>query len=82
MTTTIKAAAQWHGEGFELDDIPSWLAGAIGAGKLAFEPPTMTVQTAAEPAAANPGDWLMWLEDGTYAVATDADFTDNYEIAP
>lgn len=79
--TTIKAAAQWHGEGFAMEDTPHWLVQAIGGGKLAFDPPNLGVTTSGGPVSAAEGDWLMLLEDDTLASATDDDFHTNYEIA-
>lgn len=79
--TAIKAAAQWHGDGFALEDTPDWIVQAVGAGKLAFDPPNLGVTTSGGPVSAAEGDWLMLLDDDTLASATDDDFRANYGFA-
>lgn len=78
--TTVSAAARWDGDGFVVEDIPDWLAQAVAASKLSFDPPNLGVTTAGGPVSAVAGDWLMVLEDGSLATAADADFNANYEI--
>lgn len=80
--TPLTAAVQWNGDGFNTEaDIPQWLAVAVGSGKLAFDPPALSITTEGGPVSAAATDWLLLTPDGHYLHATDTDFHANFEIA-